>query len=372
MTSIPLSLSRRQRETPFEKRMLEHDPKGLAVYNHMTLPTVFESMEADYAHLCEHVQLWDVGCERQVEVVGPDALRLVELSTPRDMSSMAIGQGRYAPLVDEHGGVVNDPIILRLEEDRYWFSIADSDVQLWLKGLAYGMGLDVKVFEPDVSPLAVQGPKAVDLLAGLVGEHVRDIRFFHFIEEEIAGAPVLIARSGWSGQDGYEIYLQGSHYGSALWDAVFEAGQKHQIRAGCPNLIDRLEFGLISYGNDMTLAENPFECGLDKFFKLGKDATYLSQAALEQLHELPLKKKLVKIKINYDAPLSMRSIMPIRHEGREVGYVTTQTYSQKYGYILSIGYLDTSMLHESKQLEVVTDTGKRVSATYCSDSWPLS
>lgn len=369
MNKVPLALSRRQRETPFEKRVLEHKPKGFSIYNHMTLPTAFKSLEADYAHLCKHVQLWDVACERQVEVAGPDALRLVELCTPRDLSDMRVGQGRYAPLVDEHGGVVNDPIVLKLAQERYWLSISDSDVMLWLKGLAVGMKLDVRVFEPDVSPLALQGPKADDVLASLVGEHVRSIKFFWFIEEHIAGVPVLIARSGWSGKGGYEIYMKGSENGTLLWDTMFNAGQSFNIRAGCPNLIERLETGLLSYGNDMTLENNPFECGLDRFFKLGKSAEYMSREALERIAAEGVGQKLMKLKIHQNKPIPMRSTYPVYHDDRVVGAVTSQAHSKKYGAVLSFAYVPTHLAREGQMLQVCTDEHEKLEATVCEECW---
>ena len=234
MSASQIVFSRRLRETPFEKRALEQGAKAFTVYNHMTLSSVYATPEEDYQHLCQHVQLWDVACERQVEVVGKDALALIELVTPRDMASCKVGQCYYAPVVDENGGIVNDPIIIRLAEDRFWVSIADSDVVLWMKGIAYGRGMDVSVFEPDVSPLAVQGPKSFDLMADLVGEHIRDIKFFWFIETQIAGTDVILARSGWSGQGGFEIYLQDSSKGLDLWDAVWAAGEKVQHPRGLP------------------------------------------------------------------------------------------------------------------------------------------
>ena len=264
MSTLPMILSPRLRPSPYEQRAIEHGAKLFTLYNRMTLPLVYDSYEKEYEHLCEHVQIWDVGCERQVEIVGPDALRLVELITPRDVSSCAVGQCKYAPLCDENGGIMNDPIILRLAEDRFWLSIADSDITFWVKGVAYGRGFDVRVFEPDVSPLAIQGPKADDLVADVVGEHTRDIRFFWFIDETLAGAPVKVARSGWSGKGGFEISLEDGSKGSELWDLFWEAGQKYDIAPGAPNLIERIESGLKSYGQDMTMDTNPFEASMDR------------------------------------------------------------------------------------------------------------
>ena len=332
MPSPEILFSRRLRQTPFEQRVREQNARGFTTYNHMSLAGVYRSFEQDYAHLCEHVQLWDVACERQVEVVGPDALALVELITPREIADCAVGQSKYAPLVDEFGGLINDPIMLRLAEDRFWISIADSDVLLWVKGIAYGRGMRVAVFEPDVSPLAVQGPKADDLMAQVVGEQVRDIRRFDFITTDIAATPVLLARSGWSGQGGFEIYLQDSTKGLALWDTLWRAGQQYQVRAGCPNLIERIETGLLSYGSDMTLANNPYECGLDKYCDPDKPAEYMARAALKKIAAQGVTQKKVNLKIS--APEAMpapRSTWPVKTgHGATVGAVTSLAYSPRF------------------------------------------
>ena len=334
-----ISFSRRVRETPFEPRVLARGARAFTVYNQMTLATVFRSLEEDYWHLREHVQLWDVACERQVEVRGPDALRLVELATPRDLSACRVGQCVYAPLCDEAGGIVNDPLVLRRDEDRFWVSIADSGVLLWLKGLARGRGFDVEVFEPDVNICALQGPKADAVLQPLVDADLRDIRFFRFIETRIAGAPAVVARSGWSGQGGFEIYLMDSARGLDLWDAIWESGEAHEIRAGCPNLIDRIEAGLLSYGNDMTLANNIFECGLDRFVALGKDAEYLSRNALDRVAAEGVAAKLAKIEIEGGPASAPRATWPVQADGSDAGCVTSAAWSPRFETVVAFAML---------------------------------
>ena len=330
-----ISFSRRVRETPFEQRLLEQGAKAFTVYNQMPLATLFHSLEEDYWHLREHVQLWDVACERQVEVRGPDALRLVELATPRDLSVCRVGQCVYAPLCDASGGIVNDPLVLRLAEDRFWVSIADSGVLLWLKGLAQGYGFDVQVSEPDVHICALQGPKAEAVMAQLVDTDPRAIRFFRFIETRIAGTPVVVARSGWSAQGGFEIYLQDSTRGLDLWDAIWRCGEAHGIRAGCPNLIERIEAGLLSYGNDMTLANNIFECGLDRFVTLGKEAPYLAREVLDRAASEGVAAKLAKIEIEGGPAPPLRSVWPVTTEGGEPGYVTSAAWSPRFETIVA-------------------------------------
>jgi len=324
-----LGLSRRILETPFEKRVHEQGAKSFTVYNQMPLATCFQSFEADYWHLLEHVQIWDVACERQVEVRGPDALRLVELSTPRDVSKCRIGQCIYAPLCNQLGGIINDPLVLRLAEDRFWISIADSGVLLWLQGLAIGRDFDVEVFDPVVAPCALQGPKADTVLTSVLGRDSRDIGFFRFIETTIAGTRVIVARSGWSGRGGFEIYLQDFKKGLGLWDEIWRHGEAHNIRAGCPNLIERIEAGLLSYGNDMTVDNNIFEIGLDRFVKLGKSAEYLSRAALDRVVNAGVRIKHVKIEVDGDPITPLRSTWPIECGGKPGGIVTSIAWSPR-------------------------------------------
>jgi glycine cleavage system aminomethyltransferase T len=267
----------------------------------------------------------------------------------------------YAPLVDEHGGIVNDPIILRLADDRFWVSIADSDVLLWLKGITYGSGMEVKVFEPDVSPLAVQGPKADDLMTEVVGPEVREIKFFRFIETEIVGTPVYLARSGWSGQGGFEIYLQDSSKGIELWDAIWKKGQTFHIRAGCPNLIERLESGLMSYGSDMTLENNPIECGLERFLDLDKPAEYMSREALDKINRNGVDKIKVNLMIEGEPQSAPRATFDVvGQDGVKVGIVTSLAYSKKYGANLAFAIVNTESAAPGCSLKVVTGEGERV------------
>ena len=361
-------LSRRLRTTPYERRAFDNGASSYTIYNKMTLPVSYASPMEDYEHLLEHVQIWDVSAERQVEVVGPDAHKLVELITPRDLSNIKVGQGMYAPLCDENGSMVNDPIILCLAPDRFWLSIADSDVVLWVKGIAWGRGYDVKVFEPDVSPLAVQGPKSNAVMAKILGDDICALKFFWFVETTIGGIDVVVQRSGWSGQGGFEIYLQDSSYGEKLWDIVWEAGQEFNMRAGCPNLIDRVESDLISYGNDMTIDSNPMECGLDRFFKLGKAAEYMSREALDKIALEGVKRHKVNLVIEGDS-FPMRSTLNVLDADNKVGIVTAACFSPKQNSVVAFATVSAEFASPSTPLSIELENGERRNATVYGKTW---
>ncbi len=325
--SFSLSVSHRTRRTPFSDRVEQEGVKAYTVYNHMLLPTVFRSLEEDYWHLKRHVQVWDVGCERQVEIAGPDAARLVRMMTPRDLGKATIGQCLYAPLVDEAGGLINDPVLLKLAEDRFWLSIADSDVLLWAKGLALGARLDVTVTEPEVWPLAVQGPKAETLMARLFGETVREIGFFRFRHLSFQNHPMVVARSGWSKQGGFEIYLDRAELGEPLWDALMEAGRDLEVAPGCPNAIERIEGGLLSYGNDMTRANNPLECGLEKYCHLDRPDEFIGKAALRRIAEAGIRQRICGLRIATSTLPPCYGDWPVLAGDRVIGMVSSAAVS---------------------------------------------
>ncbi|WP_170390033.1 dimethylsulfoniopropionate demethylase [Ruegeria arenilitoris] len=354
-----ISLSRRLRRTPFSDGVEAAGVKGYTVYNRMLLPTVFESVEADYRHLKTHVQVWDVACERQVELRGPDAARLMQMLTPRDLRGMLPGQCYYVPIVDETGGMLNDPVAVKLADDRWWISIADSDLLLWVKGLANGYRLDVLVDEPDVSPLAVQGPKADDLMARVFGDRVRDIRFFKFDMFQFEGRDLAIARSGYSKQGGFEIYVEGGDIGMPLWNALFAAGEDLQIRAGCPNLIERIEGGLLSYGNDMTDDNTPHECGLGKFCNTHTAIGCIGRDALLRVAKEGPVQQIRPIAIEGDAVPPCDRPWPVYGGGKRVGQVTSATWSPDFQTNVSIGMLRLSHWDPGTQVEVETPSGMR-------------
>ncbi len=363
-----ISLSRRLRRTPFSEGVEAAGVKGYTVYNRMLLPTVFESVEADYHHLKKNVQVWDVSCERQVELRGPDAARLMQMLTPRDLRGMLPGQCFYVPIVDETGGMLNDPVAVKLSEDRWWISIADSDLLLWVKGLANGYRLDVLVDEPDVSPLGVQGPKADELMARVFGDRVRDIRFFKFDMFEFEGRDLAVARSGYSKQGGFEIYVEGSDIGMPLWNALFAAGEDLDVRAGCPNLIERIEGGLLSYGNDMTDDNTPHECGLGKFCNTHTAIGCVGRDALLRVAKEGPVQQIRPIAIEGDAVPPCVQPWPVFANGKQVGQVTSSAWSPDFSTNVSIGMVKLSHWDAGTKVEVETPDGMR-SATVQGQFW---
>ena len=363
MPSAQLTINPRTRTTPYTPRVEAAGVKAYTIYNHTLLATVFRSLEEDYRHLKQHVQLWDVSCERQVEVQGPDAARLVQLMTPRDLSRATRGRCLYAPLVNELGGMVNDPVVLKLAEDRYWLSIADSDVRLWARGLAYGLGLDTDIDELDVAPLAVQGPKSDELMARVFGESVRTIKFFRFETLEFRGHPLIVARSGWSKQGGFEIYLDEPSLGLDLWDALWDAGQDLEVGAGSPNLIERIEGGLLSYGSDMTRHNNPFECGLDAYCNLDRPIEFIGRDALEHVAKTGPARRIMGLRVDATAMPRCQQRWPVQVDGVEVGRVSSAVMSPDFGCGLAFAMMEREHWMPGTRVDVMCPDKSRRTAT---------
>ncbi|MEO0744563.1 MAG: dimethylsulfoniopropionate demethylase [Pseudomonadota bacterium] len=355
-----LSPSRRLRRTPFSDGVEAAGVKAYTVYNHMLLPTVFRSVEEDYRHLKEAVQVWDVAVERQVELRGPDASRLMQMLTPRDLRGMLAGQCYYVPIVDETGGMLNDPVAVKLSEDRWWISIADSDLLFWVKGLANGLRLDVLVDEPDVSPLAVQGPRAEDLMAAVFGDAVRSVRFFRYGWFAFQGRDMVVARSGYSKQGGFEIYVEGADIGMPLWNALFEAGRDMDVHAGCPNSIERIESGLLSYGNDMTDENTPHECGLGRFCDTQTAIGCIGRDALLRVAKEGPVQQIRPIAIEGDPVPSCDRYWPILSgRGERIGQVSSAAWSPDHDTNVSIGMVRMTHWEPDTIIRVQTPNGVR-------------
>jgi dimethylsulfoniopropionate demethylase len=363
-----ISPSRRLRRTPFSDGVEAAGVKAYTVYNRMLLPTVFESLEADYRHLKDHVQVWDVACERQVELRGPDAARLMQMLTPRDLRGMLPGRCFYVPIVDETGGMLNDPVTVKLAEDRWWISIADSDLLLWVKGIANGYRLDVLVDEPDVSPLAIQGPKSDELAARVFGDGVRDIKFFRFGLFEFEGREMVVARSGYSKQGGFEIYVEGADIAMPLWEALFRAGEDLNVRAGCPNSMERIEGGLLSYGNDMTDDNTPHECGLGRFCDTQTAIGCIGRDALLRVAKEGPVQQIRAIAIEGDPVPVCDRAWPLHAGDTPVGQITSAAWSPDFKTNVAIGMVRMTHWDSGTQLEVTTPAGART-ATVQAGFW---
>ena len=339
MKSYPIVKSRRVRSTPYTSRIEKQGVTAYTVYNHMLLPAAFGSLEESCDHLKKNVQVWDVAAERQVEISGKDATKLVQLMTCRDLSKSKVGRCYYCPLIDENGNLVNDPVILKLAEDRWWISIADSDVIFFAKGLASGNKFDVKIFEPIVDILAVQGPKSFDLMEKVFGEKIKELKFFGFDYFTFNGAKHLIARSGWSKQGGFEIYVENTDSGLKLYDHLFEIGKEFNVRPGCPNLIERIESGLLSYGNDFDNNDNPFQCGFDKYIDLDADINFLGKDKLQKIKEKGIDRKLMGVQIDLTKILLTSSLNIKNNDGNIIGELRSACYSPHFKKVIGIAMI---------------------------------
>jgi aminomethyltransferase len=322
--------SARLRPSPFYEATLAEGVAAFTTYNHMLMPTSYGHPEEEYWRLLEGVSQWDVACERQVQLTGRDAGRLAQLLSPRDLQRCRAGQGKYVPLCDHAGVLINDPILLKLDDDRYWFSIADSNIWFWARAIAAERGLEVEVSEPDVSPLAVQGPKAEDVVASLCGDWVRALKYFWFQETKIGGIPVLVARSGWSKQGGFELYLMDGTKGTQLWNIVREAGRPWGIGPGNPNFCERVESGLLSYGGDTDASTNPFEVRLGKYVDLEVADDVIGIGALRRIHAAGTTRHQLGVVLDGEEPARLGFHWhAILRNGERVGSLTNCVWSYR-------------------------------------------
>ena len=361
MSSGSLNMSRRIRRTPYTDRVETVGVHGFSVVNHMLLPKAFQkTVTEDYFHLREHVQIWDVSVQRQVEIKGTDATKLIQWMTSRDISKATIGQCLYLPLVDDKGGIINDPVLLKLADDRYWLSIADSDVLLWAKGLALGAGMEVEIDEPDVSPLAIQGPKAEDLMVKVFGEEIRQVKFFRYGRFDFKDTSQIIARSGYSKQGGFEIYLNDSALGHDLWDTIWDAGQSFNISPGYPNLIERIEGGLFSYGNEMTRQNNPLECGMDDYVVLDGSIDFIGLEALRKIKANGITKQIRAIIFDGIRCPTCSKPWPVKagnNKDIKIGEVTSGMYSPRLQKNIGLAMIDRNYWNPGQEVTVHCSDG---------------
>lgn len=350
----------RLKRSPYFEMTQRYGCRGYTVYNHMFLPICYDELEREYEKLLTDVTVWDVSVERNTEIAGPDAFRLMSLLTPRDMAKCPVGYGKYVLLTAEDGGIVNDPVLLRLEENRFWLAAADSDVTLWAKGVAYGSGLNVQIRELDVAPMQIQGPKSRQLVQDLFGEQVTKLGYYQFFETKLGAIPVIVTRTGWTGELGYELYLLDPARGGELWERVMEAGQRYNISPTGPSDIRRIEAGILNYGIDMTLATNPYEVSLERLVDLEKPEAFIGREALKRVKAEGVKRKLAGIEIE-GAQLDLNMTRwPVRAGSSAVGHVTSAVYSPRLKK--NIGYANVPVAHAALGTKLTVETPEGIRA----------
>ncbi len=354
----------RLKPSPFYESAVAEGMTAASIYNNMILPTSYGDPEAEYWRIIEGVSQWDVGVERQVQLKGPDAGKLAQILSPRDLSKCKVGQGKYVPLCNHEGTIINDPIVLKLDEDRYWFSIADSDIWFWARAIGAERGLDVEVSDPEVAPMAIQGPKSEDVVASVVGDWVRELKYFWFKETEIEGIPVAVQRSGWSKQGGFEIYLKDPTKGTQLWNIFKEAGKPWGIGPGAPATAERTESGLVSLGGDTDDQTNPFEVRLGSYVNLDVGDDVVGIQALRKIAEDGPKRHQLGLKLegSNPAPLGFRW-EAIEVNGQKVGDMTNCVWSPRLRQ--NIGYALISVEVQAGQEVQVKRADGTVNAELC-------
>ena len=352
----------RNRRTPYYEATQRLDPKGFTVYNHMYFPIRFDTFEAEFDTLLHDVTLWDVSVERCLEISGSDGFRFAQLLTPRDLSTCAVGQGKYVLICDSDGGIVNDPVMTRMDEHTFWFALASSDALLFARGLknAYS-DLDVTIREADVAPLQVQGPKSKPLMAKLLGEEILELRYYHWTEAKIAGAPVVVTRTGWTSEVGYEVYLTDTSRGNEVYDAIMSAGEEFGIRPTGPSDIRRIEGAIFNWGADMTYEHNPLEMGLERLvdWDLSDDAS-ISMRALRGIKERGVTRRINGVEIDGSPFPELNNVKwPVVDGDETVGSVTSAIYSPRLERNIGFAWLPSDRSGLGEHVGIRTEWGDR-------------
>jgi glycine cleavage system aminomethyltransferase T len=346
------------RKSPYFDATVRWGARGFSVYNHMYIPRDFGDPEQNFWNLVNDAILCDVAVERQVEITGPDAAAFVQMLTPRDLSKLAVGQCKYVLITNAEGGILNDPILLRLAENHFWISLADSDILLWAQGVAVHSGMDVTITEPDVSPLQLQGPKSGEIMRSLFGDGIMDLRYYWLRELELDGIPLVVSRTGWSSELGYEIYLRDSAHGDALWERIMTTGAAFRLKPGHTSTIRRIEGGMLSYHADADIHTNPYELGLDRLVNLDIEAEFIGKAALRRIRETGVSRKQVGLVID-GAPLKSpnTTFWAVGKDGADVGKVTSAVYSPRLGQNIALAMVAAEFTHPGVELDVAMPSG---------------
>jgi len=344
------------RKSPYFNATVRWGAKGFSVYNHMYIPRDFGSPEQNFWNLIEKSILCDVAVERQVEITGPDAYKFIQLLTPRDLSKLSIGQCKYVLIVNNEGGILNDPVLLRLGENHFWLSLADSDVLFWAQGVAVNSGLNVKITEPDVSPLQLQGPTSGEIMIKLFGDSIKDLKYYWLKEFNLDGIPLIVSRTGWSSELGYELYLRDGTKGDDLYEKIMEAGKEHGLKPGHTSSIRRIEGGMLSYHADADINTNPFELGLDRLVNLESEINFIGKDALKKIKQDGIKRKQVGIEIDCE-PLSgpNTTFWPVLNDQKNIGKITSAVYSPRLKKNIALAIIDIDHSNLGQKLKVNID-----------------
>ena len=347
------------RKSPYFDSTVKWGATGFSVYNHMYIPRDFGSPEQNFWNLIQTAILCDVAVERQVEITGPDAYKFTQLLTPRDLSKLAIGQCKYVLITNNEGGILNDPVLLRLAENHFWLSLADSDVLLWAQGVAVNSGLNVQIKEPDVSPLQLQGPNSGEIMVKLFGEGIRELKYYWLKEYDLNGIPLIVSRTGWSSELGYEIYLRDGSKGNELYEKIMEVGKTHGLNPGHTSSIRRIEGGMLSYHADADINTNPFELGLDRLVNLDSDINFVGKDALKRIKQDGIKRKQVGIEIDCE-PLTgpNTTFWELQKDNKKIGKVTSAVYSPRLKKNIALAMVEIQQTEIGNKFEVISNEGK--------------
>ena len=349
------------RKSPFFDATVRWGAQGFSTYNHMYIPRDFGNPEENFWNLINHAILCDVAVERQVQIKGPDASKFVQMMSPRDLSEMKVGQCKYIILVNQNGGILNDPVLLKIADDCYWFSLADSDILFWAQGLAANSNYDVEITEPDVSPLQLQGPKSRDIMIKLFGDSINDLKYFWFKPFNLGDINLIISRTGWSSELGYEIFLLDSNQGDDLYELLMSTGKEFGLKPGHTSTIRRIEGAMLSYHADMDINTNPFELGLDKYIDINNDFNFIGKTALKKIIETGINRKQVGLVINSD-PLKGPNtrFWDIKIDGLNIGKITSAVYSPRLKQNIALALIAVD--HAKIGNEVFIDQGSYISS----------
>ena len=344
------------RKSPYFDATVRWGATGFSVYNHMYIPRDFGNPEENFWNLVNDAILCDVAVERQVEITGPDAYQFVQLLTPRDLSKLSVGQCKYVLITNHEGGILNDPVLLRLAENHFWLSLADSDILLWAQGVAINSGLNVKIIEPDASPLQLQGPKSGDIMAVIFGDHIRDLKYYWLRELELDGIPMVVSRTGWSSELGYEIYLRDGSRGVDLWEKIMTAGKPFNLKPGHTSSIRRIEGGMLSYHADADINTNPFELGMDRLVNLDSEINFIGKDALKKIKQNGVKRIQVGLELESE-PLKgpNTTFWPVIHNGENIGKITSAVYSPRLKKNIALGIINIEYSKLNTELSTEID-----------------